>query len=383
MRFELATPGRIVFGAGSLKEAGPIARQYGRRALLALGRAAVRPDNLIDLLATAGIECVPLRLEGEPTIEAVRTGVYEARRVGAQMVIGLGGGSAIDAAKAIAVLLTNGGDPLDYLEVVGRGQPLLHPAAPFLAIPTTAGTGAEVTRNAVLTSPEHRVKASLRSPHMLAKVALIDPDLLAGLPPPIIAASGLDALSQLVEPFVSCRANALTDALCRDGIPRSFRSLPRAYAGDLAPDVRNDLALASLFGGLALANAGLGAVHGFAAPLGGMFAAPHGAVCAALLPPVMEVNIRALEQRDPGGEALARYAMIGQMLTGREEPRAAIDAIRALTVRLGVPSLARHGVRAADIPEVVERAAAASSMRGNPVVLTHAELVTVLARALE
>jgi alcohol dehydrogenase class IV len=297
-------------------------------------------------------------------------------------VIGLGGGSAIDAAKAIAALLPNGGDPLDYLEVVGRGQPLLKPAAPFLAIPTTAGTGAEVTRNAVLTSPAHGVKASLRSPHMLAKVALVDPDLLAGLPPPIIAASGLDALSQLVEPFVSCRANPLTDALCRDGIPRSADALPRAYEGDLAPDVRSDLALASLFGGLALANAGLGAVHGFAAPLGGMFAAPHGALCAALLASVMEVNILALERRAPGSRALARYGEIARMLAGRPEPRAAVDAIRSLTERLGVPRLAQHGVRPSDISEVVERAEAASSMRGNPIALTREELAAILAQAL-
>jgi alcohol dehydrogenase class IV len=383
MRFELATATRIVFGAGSLKETGDIARQYGHRALLVLGRAALRPAAVLDLLTNAGVECVPLHVEGEPTIEAVRAGVKEARRAGSQVVIGLGGGSAIDAAKAIAALLTNEGDPLDYLEVIGRGQTLIKPAAPFLALPTTAGTGAEVTRNAVLTSPEHRVKASLRNPHMLAKVALIDPDLLAGLPPPIIAASGLDALSQLVEPFVSCRANPLTDALCRDAIPRSVRALPRAYAGDLAPDVREDLALASLFGGLALANAGLGAVHGFAAALGGMFAAPHGALCAALLSPVMEGNIRALEQRAPKGEALARYGLIGRMLTGQESPWAAVDAIRSLTDRLGVPGLARHRVRSEDIPEIVERAAAASSMRGNPVVLTHEELAAVLARALE
>ena len=233
-----------------------------------------------------------------------------------------GGGSAIDAGKAIAALLGNGGDPLDYLEVVGRGQPLERPSLPFVAVPTTAGTGSEVTRNAVLASPEHRVKASLRSPRMLPAAAIVDPDLLVGLPPHVVAASGLDAFSQLVEPFVSVRANPFVDALAREGLTRSARSLRRAYEGDGREPARTDLALASLFGGLALANAGLGAVHGIAAPFGGLFAAPHGAVCAALLPAVMRVNLGALAARAPDSRALDRYREVAAIVTGR----AAADA---------------------------------------------------------
>ncbi len=252
-------------------------------------------------------------------------------------MVACGGGSAIDAGKAIAALLGNGGDPLDYLEVVGRGQPLTKPSLPFVAIPTTAGTGSEVTRNAVLASPEHRVKASLRSPLMLPRAALVDPDLLRGLPPHVVAASGLDAFAQLVEPFLSVRANPLVDALCREGLARSARSLRRAFEGDSSEAVRVDLALASLFGGLALANAGLGAVHGFAAPVGGLFDAPHGAACAALLPAVLRVNLEALSRRRPESPALARYREIAAIVTGRPDADAE-DAV-------AVDGVARAGPR--------------------------------------
>jgi alcohol dehydrogenase class IV len=231
-------------------------------------------------------------------------------------VIGLGGGSVLDAAKAIAALMTNGGHPLDYLEVVGRGQALRVPAAAMIAIPTTAGTGTEVTRNAVLGSPEHHVKVSLRSPLMLPRLALVDPELTYDLPPALTASTGLDALTQLLEPFVSHQGNPMTDALCREGLRRAAQALPRVFANGQDRAAREDMALASLFGGLALANAKLGAVHGLAAPIGGMFPAPHGAVCAALLPHVMAINVRALRDRQPDAEALRRYDQAAQLLTG-------------------------------------------------------------------
>ena len=237
-------------------------------------------------------------------------------RANCDLIIGLGGGSAIDTGKAIAALLTNAGDPLDYLEVIGRGQALTDAPAPFIAIPTTAGTGAEVTRNAVLASPEHRVKVSLRSPLMLPRVALVDPELTYGLPPAITASTGLDALTQLIEPFVSIRANPLTDAICRDGMRRAARSLRRAYEeGTMLPPARTWPA--SLFGGLALANAGLGAVHGFAGPLGGLFPAPHGVICARLLPLIVEANVRALQERKPNTSVLQRYAEVARLTADR------------------------------------------------------------------
>jgi alcohol dehydrogenase class IV len=301
------------------------------------------------------------------------------------VVVACGGGSAIDCGKAVAALLGNGGDPLDHLEVVGRGEPLAKPSAPFVAVPTTAGTGSEVTRNAVLASPEHRTKASLRSPFMLARAAIVDPDLLAGLPPRVVAASGLDAFAQLVEPFLSVRANPLVDGLCREGLARSARSLRRAYEGDSSEAVRADLALASLFGGLALANAGLGAVHGFAAPAGGLFDAPHGAACAALLPAVLRVNLAALSRRRPASPALARYREIAAIVTGRPDAGAgdAVSWTAALVRALGIPGLARWGATEVDVPVLVAKARAASSMKGNPIELEDGELEEIARSSLE
>jgi alcohol dehydrogenase class IV len=302
--------------------------------------------------------------------------------------VAFGGGSVVDGGKAIAALAANGGDPLDYLEVIGRGAKLTRPSLPFVAIPTTAGTGAEVTRNAVLGSAEAGVKASLRSPLMLPRLALVDPDLLVGLPAAVIAASGLDALSQLIEPFLSIRANPLTDALAREGMRRSARSLARAVTAGLdAPadaEVREDLALASLFGGLCLANAGLGAVHGFAAPAGGMLAAPHGALCAALLAPVMRVNLRALEARAPAHPARARFGEVAAISTGNPGATAAegIAWLEQLVEALQIPGLGRHGLTAAQIPLLVEKAKAASSMRGNPLPLEDEELREIAHEAL-
>jgi alcohol dehydrogenase class IV len=383
VRFEFATATRVLFGPGALDELGPIAASLGRRALLVTGRTPARAAPARERLQAAGVETAVFGVAGEPTLDHVRSGVRRAREESASLVVACGGGSALDAGKAIAALVGSGGDPLDYLEVVGRGRPLDGPSLPFVAVPTTAGTGSEVTRNAVLASPEHRVKASLRSPLMLARAAIVDPDLLAGLPPNVVAAGGLDALAQLVEPFVSARANPLVDALCREGIARSARSLRRAYEGDLGPAVRVDLALASLFGGLALANAGLGAVHGFAAPAGGMFDAPHGAACAALLPAVVRVNARALRERAPDSPALARLGEIAAIVSGRPAAaEAVVDWIADLVRDLRVPGLARWGAGEADVPALVAKARVASSMKGNPIVLEDAELEEIARSSL-
>ena len=384
MRFELATATRIVFGPGSLAELGAIASALGRRALLVGGRSPQRARPAHERLAAAGVGVEPFALAGEPTVDDVRRGRAVGRGAGVELVVACGGGSVIDAGKAIAALLGNDGDVLDYLEVVGRGQALPRPPLPFVAIPTTAGTGSEVTRNAVLASPEHRVKASLRSPLMLPRVALVDPDLLLGLPPAVVAASGLDAFAQLVEPFVSVRANPFVDALCREGLARSVRSLRRAFEGERTEAVRVDLALASLFGGLALANAGLGAVHGFAAPVGGMFAAPHGAACAALLPAVVRVNARALAARDADGPALARFRELAAVVTGHQEARVedGLAWIESLVAALRVPGLAHWGATPADVPALVAKARSASSMKGNPIALTDDELTEIAMAAL-
>ncbi|MCY1076060.1 iron-containing alcohol dehydrogenase [Archangium lansingense] len=382
--FEFATATRIVFGAGRLAEVPEAVKSLGgHKVLLVTGRNPNRAEPLRERLSRLGLSSVTFAVEGEPTVELAREGTATALAGQCDAVVALGGGSALDAGKAIAALAANGGDPLDYLEVVGRGQPLSKPSLPLVAIPTTAGTGSEVTRNAVLGVKDAQVKASLRSPHMLPRLALVDPDLLEGAPPSVLASSGLDALSQLIEPFLSARANPLTDALAREGMMRSARSLRRAVLEGPDAAAREDLALASLFGGLCLANAGLGAVHGFAAPVGGMFEAPHGAVCAALLPATLEVNLRALRARAPSHPALPRFQEVAVLLTGRVDARAeeCITWVRELCQALGVPGLGYHGLTEADVPRLVTRAKAASSMKANPLPLTDEELTEIVLRS--
>lgn len=369
MRFEFATAARIVLGPGSVGEAETAARRMGSRVLLVTGR-----EQRVKFDAAAR-----LAVQGEPTVDLVREGTARALDAGCDVVVALGGGSAIDAGKAIAALLGNGGDPLDYLEVIGQGRPITRPSVPFIAVPTTAGTGSEVTRNAVLASPAHGVKASLRSPHMLARLAVVDPDLTMGLPRPITAATGLDALTQLIEPYVSARANPMTDMFCLEGIRRVRDALPRAWAED-DRDARADMAFASLLGGLSLANAGLGAAHGFAAPIGGMFPAPHGAVCAALLPHVMLVNIAAMRGRHP--QALGRYQTVSRILTGGDDPEAGAAWVLDLCRRLEIPPLRAYGVGAQHVPALVGQAAKASSMKANPLPLTGEELRHILNEAI-
>ncbi len=384
MRFEFTTATRIVFGDGTLCEVGSMTREFGRRALVVTGRDARRAEPLLARLRESKVAATPFAVPGEPEIATVQQGIALAKREGCELVISFGGGSALDAAKAIAAMLTNDGELLDYLEVIGRGQALTKPGAPFIAIPTTAGTGSEVTRNAVLASPEHRVKVSLRSPLMLAKVALVDPELTHDVPPAITASTGLDALTQLIEPFVSCRANPMTDALCREGIRRAARSLRIAFTDGRNAAARQDMALASLFGGLALANAGLGAVHGFAGPIGGMFPAPHGAVCAALLPQVMAANLRALRQQQPAGEPLARYGEVARLLTNQASasPDDGVAWVSRLVSDLRIRALSAYGLSQSHVADVVEKATQASSMKANPIVLTPEELSEILLQAL-
>lgn len=384
MDFEFGTAARIRFGPGTVAELGAVAKALGRRALIVTGRSAQRAERVASILGEAGVSSTTVHLAGEPSVDDVQRGVALAKQEHCDLVAGVGGGSALDAAKAVAALLANEGDLLDYLEVVGRGQPLSRPGVPCLAVPTTAGTGAEVTRNAVLASPRHRFKVSLRSPWLLPRLALVDPELTCGLPPETTATTGLDALTQLIEPFVSVRANPLTDALCLEGVQRVVRSLRKAFADGEDLAARTDMSLASLLSGLALANAGLGAVHGFAAPLGGMFATPHGAICAALLPHATAVNIEALRRRQPASDALRRYARLAQVC--REDPAAGpedlVAWLKELCVDLKVAGLQAHGVPRSEFPVVVEKASQASSMKGNPLPLTPAEMESIMELSL-
>jgi alcohol dehydrogenase class IV len=387
--FELGTAARILVGPGVRHQVAAAVAATGTKSVLVVtGRSPDRAAALLAELAALGIAAGSFAVSEEPSVDVARAGVRRIADLNAGAVVAIGGGSALDAGKAIAALATNQGDPLDYLEVVGAGRALTRPSLPFIAIPTTAGTGSEVTKNAVLSVPGARVKASLRSWLMLPRLAVIDPDLLEALPRSVIASSGLDALSQVIEPFLSIRANPITDALARDGIRRSARSLRRAFDAGLASaaDVREDLALASLCGGFCLANAGLGAVHGFAAAAGGMFAAPHGAVCAALLPHVLDVNLRAMRARAPAHPALPRLHELAALLTGAAlSDLTAGDAISFVT-KLGraleTPGLGRYGMAASDIPDLVQKAKQASSMKGNPLPLSDHELTEIAERAL-
>lgn len=382
--FEFAAPARIVFGAGRWAEAAAIAGGLGRRALLVAGADAARPAALADSLGATGLLAARARVPGEPTAALVEGTAAAARAAGCDVVVAIGGGSVIDAAKAIAALLTNPAPLGDYLEVVGRARPLAARAAPLVAIPTTAGTGAEVTRNAVLLAEAEQVKVSLRSPLMLPAVALVDPTLTHSLPPALTASTGLDALTQCLEPLVTPASSPLSDAVAREGLRRAAGALRRAYADGHDAGARHDMAVASLCGGLALANARLGAVHGFAAPLGGMFPVPHGVACARLLAPVTAANVRALRARDPHSPALARYAEVARTLTGRPAARAEEGAewLAELTADLAIPPLAAYGVTTGHVAGLVQRARRASSMQGNPVALTDDELAAALQAAL-
>lgn len=383
MNFEFALPTRILFGAGLVRQAGPLARELGSRALVVTGAAVDRAGSLLSLLHSHGITPLTFPVAGEPTIDTAVRGALTARDEKCEFVVACGGGSAIDTGKAVAALMTNPGDILDYLEVIGRARPLERPPAPCLAIPTTAGAGAEVTRNAVLASPEHRVKVSLRSPHLPPRIALVDPELSHSMPPAITASTGVDALTQLIEPYLSKKANPLTDALCVEGIRRVARALRRAFDHGNDKSAREDMALAGLLGGIALANAGLGAVHGFAAAIGGMFPAPHGAVCAALLPQVLETNLVALREREPRSDFVHRFDEVARLLLGTHHAGSAegIAWVKHLCAHLQIPPLRRHGVKSADFPEIAARAARSNSMKSNPIPLTDGELQEVLARA--
>ncbi len=384
MQFEFATATRIIFGKGKIGNAGVLAASMGRRALITAGRDQSRAELLVGVLKESGVQTTYFAVSGEPTTTLVRQGVELARQEGCDLVIGFGGGSAIDAGKAIAILLTNEGDVYDYLEVIGKGKSFGRPSAPFVAIPTTAGTGSEVTRNAVLSAVDFGVKVSLRSLWMLPQLALIDPSLTYSLQPDITAFTGLDALTQLIEPYLTKNPNPLTDTICREGMQRAARSLLNAYNNGKDEAAREDMSIAALFSGLALANAKLGAVHGFAGVLGGSLNAPHGAICARLLPVVMSINARALSERAPQSEAFARCDEVAQILTGKANARAAdgIAWLYDLVAGLGTAPLSSFGLRRNDFPGIVQKSAQASSMKGNPVQLTQEEMSEILELSL-
>jgi alcohol dehydrogenase class IV len=384
LTFEFATAGRILFGDGIVSRLPALAREFGSRAMVVHGASRERAQPLLSALTEAGVTCCSFGIRGEPTTHIAGEGAEAARAARCEMVLGLGGGSVLDGAKAIAALATNPGTALDYMEVIGKGLPIACDPLPLIAIPTTAGTGSEVTRNTVLLSPEHRVKASIRHARLLPRLALVDPQLMYSAPPAVTAAAGMDALTQLIEPYLSTRANPVTDGLALEGIARVARSLKRAFRDGQDRQAREDMAVASLFGGLCLANAGLGVVHGISGPLGGMFPAPHGAICAQLLPRAMRINLRAMRAREPGSIALERVTQVARVLTGQASAAAeqACEWLDVMCRTLGIPPLAQYGVAAGDVSALTEKSMAATSTKTNPILLTPAEVGEIISASL-
>ena len=388
---------RLTFGSGRLAEVPGIVARHGRRVLLVTGgrsfAASPRRAQLERALAEAGLTLVGhVSVSGEPGPADVEVPVERFREADIEVVLGVGGGSAIDAAKAIAGLLASGTTLLDHLEDIGRGLPYPGPAVPVVAIPTTAGTGSEATRNAVITQRgADGYKRSFRDERLVPADAIVDPDLLAGAPRELIAANGLDALTQLIESFTSQRATPVTDALARSGLEAARDGLLSWHAepeGPAAPAARSRMAYGAHLSGICLANAGLGAVHGLASPLGALLPIPHGMACGAVLWPTIGTNIEALRARAPNDPALPRYASLGRLIAvlpagaSDDEARAAlVDTLRDWQERLAVPGLATFGLARDAIPSVVA-GSRGSSMRTNPIELDDDELGAILERSM-
>jgi alcohol dehydrogenase class IV len=379
MHFTIARLPRIEFGPGTVRNLPAIAAHYGKHLLLVTGqRSFVESPTgawLLGELNARGFSWQHLKVGGEPTPHFVDDAVANLRRNAIDAVIGIGGGSALDAAKAIAGLLKPGNSVLDHLEGVGPELPYGGPATPFIAVPTTAGTGSEATKNAVLSLPG-QYKKSFRDDALVAQWAIVDPDLLASCPPELIAADGMDAFTQLLESFVSTRANPLTDALARSGLAAASEALLPLHAMQSA-EARAKMAYASLLSGICLAQTGLGSVHGLAAPLGAFFPIPHGVACGTLLAAATRANIAALRLRDPQSGALAKYDEVRRLIGAVD----LVDMLAGWQERLALPRLSRWRVATADFSRIVANARG-SSMKTNPVELTDAEIERILAERL-
>lgn len=384
MKFEFMTARRIIVERDGLNQIGKLTKSFGQRVLLVGRLASDDTKKAIELLKESGCDVVSVNVKGEPSVESINEILAVSRKHQSEVVVAIGGGSVLDSGKTIAALMTNTNDLMDYLEVIGNGVPVSKKSLPFIAVPTTSGTGAEATKNATILSAAHKVKVSIRSPYMLPDVVLLDPVLTVSVPKDVTASTGLDALTQVLEPYVSKMANPITDAFAKEGLARAAKSLKTAYDQGENIDAREDMAIASLFGGIALANAKLGAVHGFAGVLGGMFPIPHGVVCARLLPFVTRKNIEVLNARDPDNPAVKRYEDVAKILTGNPNAHA-LDGVKwleDLCKHLDVASLSHFGVTENHFDEIIKKSMNASSMKGNPIVLTYDELKDILQQAL-
>lgn len=388
MQFEFLPTPRIIFGKGRFNEVGTTMKEFGKRVLVVASKSAMERafefrafEDLPDIKSETFI------IKEEPTIEIIDYGVEKALNFKAELILGLGGGSSIDASKAIAALITNGGSAKDYMEVIGKGSMITKPPIPTIVTPTTAGTGSEVTKNAVIFAKEDQFKTSIRSLLMIPKIAIIDPVLMTSVPSSVTATCGMDALTQLIESYTSINAQPVTDTLALLGIKKCAKSLVLAFEKGDSIEAREDMALAALLSGICLANAGLGAVHGFASPLGGLNI-PHGVICASLLAPTIESNIKTLKKKNHLDETLFKYSNLGRILSGKPDINAEdahqrlIKYLKSVTQRLKIPRLSEYGLNRIEISEIVDKAKKASSMRYNPVPLPDNNLKEILLQAL-
>ena len=377
--FSFTTAGSVHFGWGSRKTLAQHVLSYGRHALLLHSKSVSIINEIIADIEDNNITLEKEILSGEPTDEEIGELAEKYHAAGFDVIIAIGGGSVLDSGKALSALLTNPGELMDYLEVVGKGQPLQNRPCPLIALPTTSGTGTEVTKNAVIKVVDKKVKVSMRNPAMIPAVAIIDPELTVSVPAAVTASTGMDAFIQVLEPFCSRSANRMVDLFCREGIPLAARNLPVAYHQPENKEARTMMAWVSLLGGLSLANAKLGAVHGFAGPIGGMFDIPHGVICACLLPQVFRMNLTKVQDQDDHA-LLERFSKIAAWVMNEDHPdvKQAIEWFIGLNEELEIPKLKQLGIEEKDHDAIISKALVSSSMKGNPVSLDANDLREIL-----
>ncbi len=376
--FQFMTSSRIVFGEGALINSFSTFNQFGYSVLLVTGKDSQRSEPLVNYLKQQNMRYQQVAVLGEPLIAMIEEMAAMGRRFRPDMVISIGGGSVLDAGKALAALIPNQGSVYDYVEVVGRNVPLQAKPLPFIAIPTTSGTGSEVSKNAVLRSAQENVKVSLRSADMLPDLAIIDPTLTYGMDPVLSGCCGMDAFTHLMEAYVCGAPNPLTDMVCEEGLRRLAGAIVPACEDD-DPRARSDMSFAAMLGGMALANAKLGAAHGLASSLGGRLSAPHGLITAQLAPYVMQENV--LAAREAGrADVLNRYRQLACILTGRMDADI-VDGIawtKRTLGRLNLPPVSDYGLCDTMFNEVAEDALLSNAIKGNPLPLNKERLQGIL-----
>jgi alcohol dehydrogenase class IV len=369
MKFEFYTASKIVFERGGIKKLPALCGGFGQHCLIVTGGQSLRRSGVLDAIV-AGLNAQGIGstihdgITGEPTPEIVDTAVRVGKDAGVDIVVGIGGGSVLDTAKAAAGVISNGGSVRDYLEGVGTGAKIVREPLPFIAIPTTSGTGTEVTKNAVIMSLDEGFKKSIRDEKLIPNVALLDPELTVSVPQSVTAASGMDAICQLIESYTSRNANAFCDAMALYHTPRAVKALKKACDDGSDMDARETMALAALVSGMCLANAGLGAAHGIGAGLGATMGIRHGIACGMLLPHVMRYNI---------SRGVLKYADLAPALCGRAfnnaqaAALAAADVVAELCADLGLPSRLGELAVTEDMAAKLAAASMGSSMSKNPV----------------